>query len=125
MDLGSHSLKGYIMARKFTRKIEQVEGKGFEKVGDSYEGTLRGTKVVKITDKDGDRDAHLYTLEPDPDEKTGEVQKAFGVWGSPLLDDLMSQVEEGTYIRITMTGLRPPKRRGFSPMKIFMVEPAE
>lgn len=106
------------MARTFTRKISQAQGFGFEKVGDSYEGTFTGIKTVQIQDaKDGARSADLIMLQPDEGER-------FGVWSNKILSDLIAEVKPGTYVRITHTALGPKKGKN-SPAKLFEVECAD
>ena len=100
------------------KEIVQPEAFGFEDVGDSYEGIFAGVKEVPFTDKRGTRLAPLYTLQP-------EEGDPIGVWGSPMLKDMMSQVGMGQYVRITYTGTRPAREKGFSPMKVYKVEVEE
>jgi hypothetical protein len=97
------------------RSITQVEGKGFDKVGDSYRGVFVSKKTVQIADRDGTREASLYKLAP----PNGE---AFGVWGSSQLDDLMSEVKPGEDVEITLTSIDEPKKKGFSGMKRYRVD---
>lgn len=104
--------------KRVFRKIVQPEAFGFEEIGDSYEGIFAGVKEVPFTDKRGTRLAPLYTLQP-------EGEDPIGVWGSPMLKDMMSQVGIGQYVRITFTGTKPAKEKGFSPMKVYEVEVEE
>jgi hypothetical protein len=106
--------------RKKVGEVKQVEGKGFDKVGDSYEGVYRSRKKVTINERGGSRESTLHTLEPDEGD-------AFGVWGNTLLDDLLSQVAFGTYVKVTLTELRVQdgKPKTYSPLKVFKVETFE
>ena len=104
--------------RTFSTTLKQAEGKGFEKVGDSYEGTYKGVKVVKLTDNKGQRDAHLIMLTPDEGD-------AFGVWANAVLADLIMQVDPEKYVRITYIGDGPKRNPKQSPAKLFKVEVAD
>lgn len=97
------------------KKIVQPEAMGFEDVGDFYEGTYVSMKKVPFTDERGTRLAPLYTLLPEDGDP-------IGVWGSPMLEDMMNQVGTGQFVRITYTGTRAAKKKGFSPMKVYEVE---
>lgn len=107
------------MARTFNKQntIKQVEVKGFEKIGDSAEGTFLGTKLAKITDKDGEREATMIVLQPDNGDK-------FAVWGNAVLEDMIQQVEPGKYVRIrhTSIGKAKGKKQG---AKLFEIDVAD
>ena len=81
-----------------------------ENDGDQVEG------ILKKVDKDvGLNKSTLYHLE--------NKDKQWAVWGSTVLDDRMSYVKEGEFVRITFKGTRENKRG--QPLKIFKVEVAK
>lgn len=106
--------------RKSTGVVKQVEAKGFDKPGDMFEGTYLGVKSTFLNDPkapNGKREAKLYSLAPDEGER-------YAVWGSTQLDDLMTQVQVGTYVKITFKEtLKAGKGR--QPMKVFEIETFE
>lgn len=77
---------------------------------DKIEGTLVGKK-----EKVGVNESMLYYIE-DEDKKT------FGIWGSAVLDDRMTLVGLGDYIRITYKGKETNKKGQH--VNIFKVEKA-
>jgi hypothetical protein len=104
--------------RTFTKTLKQAEGKGFDKIGDAYEGTFAGVKHVSLTEANGQkRDASLIMLSPDEGEP-------FGVWANAVLLDLISQVEPGAYVKIVHHALGPKKGKN-SPTKLFQVQIAD
>jgi len=80
----------------------------FSEVGDNIEGTL-----ICIEEDVGINKAMLYSLE------TSEGVKK--VWGSTILDNLMSLVKLNNKVRITYKGLGVKKGSNNAP-KIFEVE---
>ncbi len=111
------------MTRKFTKSIKQAAAFGFDKVGVSYEGTFTGTKVAKITDTEGTREATLISLTPDAGEGPSKGE-AFGVWANAVLADLIAAVPVGSYVKITHTGTGKAKGKR-SPAKMFEIAVAE
>jgi hypothetical protein len=112
------------MTRTFSGKqgqtIRQIDAKGFEKIGDKYEGTFQGTKIAKVSDPkkaEGFREGTIIRLKPD----TGDE---FGVWSNVVLDEMIQQVEVGTYIRIRHTGLGK-KSAGKQGAKLFEIDIAD
>ncbi len=81
----------------------------YEKEGDQIEGVL-----VKTEDNVGVNKSTIYTLETEPGT-------FIGIWGSTVLDQRMSLVNEGEKVRITYKGLSE-KKAGKNPAKIFKVE---
>lgn len=103
---------------KFSRKVTQAQGHGFDAIGDSYEGTYTGVKDVQLRDEKGaQRTGSLVMLTPDDGDR-------FGVWANPVLLDLLTDVQIGSYVRITHTGVGPKKGKR-SPVKLFEIEIAE
>lgn len=78
-----------------------------EKEGDCVEGVL-----LRKQEKVGVNESMLYNL-----EKDGSL---IGVWGSTVLDDRMSFVAVGDYVRITFKGVQKNKKN--QDVKIFKVE---
>lgn len=81
-----------------------------EKDGDSIEGVLVKKSRIKGTNK-----SWAYHLET----KEGQMM----VWGSIILDDRMSYVNEGDIVRITYKGMTKNKRG--QDTKLFKVEKAK
>lgn len=100
------------------KAIKQLEAKGFDKVGQEYEGEYLGTKETQITDSEGTRDATIILLKPDEGDR-------FGVWANAILTDMVAAVQPGTYIKIRHTKVSPPKGENRSGTKLFTIIPAE
>lgn len=83
----------------------------FEKIGDKVEGIYKGCR--KVETEVGESVIH------DLDTKDGPI--AF--FGSAMLNPTLAEnVAAGNTIRITFTGTKPPKKKGYSPLRIFTVE---
>ena len=109
------------------------------------EPKARGTKMANRVFKTIDRPPLVVFEEDHPvegtfvgiEEKTtehgpgklatmeGEKVGRFCFFCPVILADLLSEVEVGSYVRITWTGTAPSKKKGYSATKLFKVEVAQ
>lgn len=87
----------------------------FDEIGDSIEGRLDGRREIQR--KDGTA-AIIYDIRD-------EGSKLWSVWGTAYLNSRMDRVEDGAWIRVTLSGTEAPKAENQDPMKIYTVEVAE
>jgi len=83
--------------------------KEWEKEKDEVQGTVKEIK------KDfGENESMVYIIET-------ENKETVSVWGTGFLDNLMAEIKVGDKIKIVYEGLGKPKKKGYSPPKLFKV----
>lgn len=101
-----NALKGTAGARVVTGG----ESAKFENVGDIVAGVVLEHSTVTIEGK-----------ERDVTRLRAKDGKTLLLWHAGNLPSLLEDIDPGSRIAVCYTGEKPPKQRGFSPMKLYEV----
>lgn len=90
------------------------EEKGIAAIEWKKEGQEIIGKLIEVKDHLGELDSTMYIVEQ-------ENKEIIGIWETGFLATLMANVQIGEKIKIVFEGLGKPKKKGYSPPKLFRV----